>query len=278
MKYDYMERATRSQLIKDYEDFFWVLKNHLGGVIQLKFSNYFLSHSSDIFGMMMDVGLLKKFYMNGMVVFQLQYSNELSSHNVGKVTRDMLLRSALRMEQYKKAGLKTFAEIKEYGMRGNNYSANINQQVLERYDVGLNKKGILIEDLTSKETLSILYQLKSQNIFIDCVKVKGRIIKPHISIYNINIEKPKKMAGRIAFAHNQIVSIFTDYITGTEVQPTITIHEFGDMELFNNLTYQELLKSHYNDMGCYDLEMLCNKVIFNVYENKSKTPYSNILN
>jgi len=278
MKYDYMERATRSQLIKDYEDFFYVLKNQLGGVIQLKFSNYFLSHSSDIFGMMMDVGLLKRIYMSGMVVFQLQYSNELSSHNVGKVTRDMLIRSALRMEQYKKAGLKNFKEIRNYGMRGNNHSANINKQVLERYDIGLNKKGILIENLTSKETLSVLYQLKSQNIFIDFVKVKDRIIKPHISIYNINIEKPKKMAGRIAFAHNQIVSIFTDYIAGTEVQPTITIHEFGDMEMFNNLSYQELLKNHCNEMGCYDLEMLYEKVIFNVYQNKSKTQYANILN
>lgn len=273
-----MERATRSQLIKDYEDFFYVLKNHLGGVIQLKFSNYFLSHSSDIFGMMMDVGLLKRIYMSGMVVFQLQYSNELSSHNVGKVTRDMLIRSALRLEHYKKVGLKTFKEIRDYGKNGNNQSANINKQMLERYDIALNKKGILIENLTSAETLSTLYQLKSQNIFIDFVKVNNRIIKPHISIYNINIEKPKKMAGRIAFAYNQMVSVFTDYIAGTEVQPIITIHEFGDMEMFNNLTYQELLRNHYNTMGCYDMEMLCKKVIFNVYENKSKTPFSNILN
>ena len=278
MKYDYMERATRSQLIKDYEDFFWVLKNQLGGVIQLKFSNYFLSHSSDIFGMMIDVGLLKRIYMSGMVVYQLQYSKELSSHNVGKVTRDMLIRSALRLEQYKKTGLKSFKEIREYGLRGNNHSANTIKQVLERYDAGLNKKGILIENLTSKETISVIYQLKSQNIFIDFVKVKGRIIKPHISIYNINIEKPRKMADRIAFAHNQVVSIFTDYIAETEVMPTITIHEFGDMEMFNNLTYQELLKNHYNELGCYDLEMLCEKIVFNVYENKSKTQYSNILN
>jgi len=48
--------------------------------------------------------------------------------------------------------------------------------------------------------------------------------------------------------------------------------------MFNELTYNELLDKHFQDMGCYDLETLQGKVIFNVYTNKSKTPYANILN
>ena len=279
MIYDYMERATRSQMAKDYEDFFYVLKNQLGGVIQLKFANHFMSHCGDTFGLMVEVGLLKRFYMGGMVVYQLQYSNELSSHNVRKITRDMLIRSALRLEQYKTAGCKTFAEIRKYGSNGNNQSANINKELLERYDTALNNKyGILIENLTTADSVSVLYKLKAQNIFIDCVRVQGRTIKPYISIYNINIEKPSKMAGRIAYAYREITSLFTDYVAGVDVMPTITIHEFGDMTMFNELTYNELLDKHFQDMGCYDLETLQGKVIFNVYTNKSKTPYANILN
>ena len=279
MKYDYMERATRTQILKDYEDFFYVLKNHLGGVIQLKFCNHFMSHSGNILNLICEVGLLKRFYMGGMVVYQLQYSNELSSHNVRKITRDMLIRSALRLEQYKKAGCKNFTDIRNYGGNGNNLSANVNKALLERYDTVLNTKyGILIENLTSAESLSTLYKLKAQNVFIDFVKVNKNTIKPRISIYNINVEKPRKMAGRIAYAYTQIVDLFTDYVAGTEVKPIITIHEFGDMEMFNVLTYQYLLDNYFQDMGCYDLESLQEKVIFNVYENNSKTPYSNILN
>lgn len=278
MKYDFLERGARTNCIKDYEDFFYVLKKHLGGVVQQKYVSYFLNHTSEIMSLMCELGLLKRVYLSGMMVYQLQYSNELSSHNVGKITKDMLIRSALRMEHYKSLGLKTFAEIRKHGGFGNNVSANINEDILERYDYNLNKKGILIENLTNPENVSILYKLKSQNVFIDGIRVKDRVIRPQISIYNINVEKAKKMANRIAFAYSEIVGMFTDYIAGVEVKPTILIHGFGDLEMFNNLTYQDLLKNHYQEMGCYDLETLQEKVKFNTYKNKSKTPYSNILN
>ena len=278
MKYDFLERGARTNCIKDYEDFFYVLKKHLGGVVQQKYVSYFLNHTSEIMSLMCELGLLKRVYLSGMMVYQLQYSNELSSHNVGKITKDMLIRSALRMEHYKSLGLKTFAEIRKHGGYGNNVSSNINKDLLERYDYNLNKKGILIENLTNPENISILYKLKSQNVFIDGIRVKDRVIRPQISIYNINVEKPKKMSNRIAFAYSEIVGMFTDYIAGVEVKPTILIHGFGDLEMFNNLTYQDLLKNHYQEMGCYDLETLQEKVKFNTYKNKSKTPYSNILN
>ncbi|MBQ3553990.1 MAG: hypothetical protein IJA08_04855 [Clostridia bacterium] len=278
MKYDFLERGARTNCIKDYEDFFYVLKKHLGGVVQQKYVAYFLNHTSEIMSLMCELGLLKRVFLSGMLVYQLQYSNELSSHNVGKITKDMLIRSALRMEHYKSLGLKTFAEIRKHGTYGNNLSTNINKEILERYDYNLNKKGILIENLTNPENVSILYKLKSQNVFIDGIRVKDRVIRPQISIYNINVEKAKKMANRIAFAYSEIVGMFTDYIAGVEVKPTILIHGFGDLEMFNNLTYQDLLKNHYQEMGCYDLETLQEKVKFNTYKNKSKTPYSNILN
>lgn len=278
MKYDFLERGARTNCIKDYEDFFYVLKKHLGGVVQQKYVAYFLNHTSEIMSLMCELGLLKRVYLSGMMVYQLQYSNELSSHNVGKITKDMLIRSALRMEHYKSLGLKTFAEIRKHGGFGNNVSANINKDLLERYDYNLNKKGILIENLTNPENVSILYKLKSQNVFIDGIRVKDRVIRPQISIYNINVEKAKKMSNRIAYAYSEIVGMFTDYIAGVEVKPTILIHSFGDLEMFNNLVYQDLLKNHYQEMGCYDLESLQEKVKFNTYKNKSKTPYSNILN
>ena len=186
MKYDFLERGARANCIKDYEDFFYVLKKHLGGVVQQKYVGYFLNHTSEIMSMMCGLGLLKRVYLRGMMVYQLQYSNELSSRNVGKITKDMLIRSALRMEHYKSLGLKTFAEIRKHGTYGNNLSANINKEILERYDYNLNKKGILIENLTSPENVSTLYKLKSQNIFIDGIRVKDRVIRPQISIYNIN--------------------------------------------------------------------------------------------
>lgn len=278
MKYDFLERGARTNCIKDYEDFFYVLKKHLGGVVQQKYVSYFLNHTSEIMSLMCELGLLKRVYLSGMMVYQLQYSNELSSHNVGKITKDMLIRSALRMEHYKSLGLKTFAEIRKHGGYGNNVSANINRDLLERYDYNLNKKGILIENLTNPENVSILYKLKSQNVFIDGIRVKDRVIRPQISIYNINVEKSKKMSNRIAYAYSEITGMFTDYIAGVDVKPTITIHGFGDLEMFNNLVYQDLLKNHYQEMGCYDLESLQEKVKFNTYKNKSKTPYSNILN
>ena len=278
MKYDFLERGARTNCIKDYEDFFYVLKKHLGGVVQQKYVAYFLNHTSEIMSLMCELGLLKRVYLSGMMVYQLQYSNELSSHNVGKITKDMLIRSALRMEHYKSLGLKTFAEIRKHGGFGNNVSANINKDLLERYDYNLNKKGILIENLTNPENISILYKLKSQNVFIDGIRVKDRVIRPQISIYNINVEKAKKMSGRIAYAYSEIVGMFTDYIAGVEVKPTVVIHGFGDLEMFNNLVYQDLLKNHYQEMGCYELESLQEKVKFNTYKNKSKTPYSNILN
>lgn len=278
MKYDFLERGARTNCIKDYEDFFYVLKKHLGGVVQQKYVAYFLNHTSEIMSLMCELGLLKRVYLSGMMVYQLQYSNELSSHNVGKITKDMLVRSALRMEHYKSLGLKTFAEIRKHGSFGNNVSANINKDLLERYDYNLNKKGILIENLTNPENISILYKLKSQNVFIDGIRVKDRVIRPQISIYNINVEKAKKMSNRIAYAYSEIVGMFTDYIAGVEVKPTVVIHGFGDLEMFNNLVYQDLLKNHYQEMGCYDLESLQEKVKFNTYKNKSKTPYSNILN
>ena len=278
MKYDFLERGARTNCIKDYEDFFYVLKKHLGGVVQQKYVAYFLNHTSEIMSLMCELGLLKRVYLSGMMVYQLQYSNELSSHNVGKITKDMLIRSALRMEHYKSLGLKTFAEIRKHGGFGNNVSANINKDLLERYDYNLNKKGILIENLTNPENVSILYKLKSQNVFIDGIRVKGRVIRPQISIYNINVEKSKKMSNRIAYAYSEITGMFTDYIAGVEVKPTVVIHGFGDLEMFNNLVYQDLLKNHYQEMGCYDLESLQEKVKFNTYKNKSKTPYSNILN
>lgn len=228
--------------------------------------------------LMCELGLLKRVYLSGMMVYQLQYSSELSSHNVGKITKDMLIRSALRMEHYKSLGLKTFAEIRKHGGFGNNVSANINKDLLERYDYNLNKKGILIENLTNPENVSILYKLKSQNVFIDGIRVKDRVIRPQISIYNINVEKAKKMSNRIAYAYSEITGMFTDYIAGVEVKPTVVIHGFGDLEMFNNLVYQDLLKNHYQEMGCYDLESLQEKVKFNTYKNKSKTPYPNILN
>lgn len=278
MKYDFLERGARTNCIKDYEDFFYVLKKHLGGVVQQKYVAYFLNHTSEIMSLMCELGLLKRVYLSGMMVYQLQYSNELSSHNVGKITKDMLVRSALRMEHYKSLGLKTFAEIRKHGGYGNNVSSNINKDLLERYDYNLNKKGILIENLTNPENISILYKLKSQNVFIDGIRVKDRIIRPQISIYNINVEKAKKMSNRIAYAYSEIVGMFTDYIAGVDVKPTVVIHGFGDLEMFNNLVYQDLLKNHYQEMGCYDLESLQEKVKFNTYKNKSKTPYSNILN
>ena len=278
MKYDFLERGARTNCIKDYEDFFYVLKKHLGGVVQQKYVAYFLNHTSEIMSLMCELGLLKRVYLSGMMVYQLQYSNELSSHNVGKITKDMLVRSALRMEHYKSLGLKTFAEIRKHGGFGNNVSANINKDLLERYDYNLNKKGILIENLTNPENISILYKLKSQNVFIDGIRVKDRVIRPQISIYNINVEKAKKMSNRIAYAYSEITGMFTDYIAGVEVKPTVVIHGFGDLEMFNNLVYQDLLKNHYQEMGCYDLESLQEKVKFNTYKNKSKTPYSNILN
>ena len=278
MKYDFLERGARTNCIKDYEDFFYVLKKHLGGVVQQKYVAYFLNHTSEIMSLMCELGLLKRVYLSGMMVYQLQYSNELSSHNVGKITKDMLIRSALRMEHYKSLGLKTFAEIRKHGGYGNNVSANINKDLLERYDYNLNKKGILIENLTNPENVSILYKLKSQNVFIDGIRVKDRVIRPQISIYNINVEKSKKMSNRIAYAYSEITGMFTDYIAGVEVKPTVVIHGFGDLEMFNNLVYQDLLKNHYQEMGCYDLESLQEKVKFNTYKNKSKTPYSNILN
>ena len=278
MKYEFLERGARTNCINDYADFFYVLKKHLGGVVQQKYVAYFLNHTSEIMSLMCELGLLKRVFLSGMLVYQLQYSNELSSHNVGKITKDMLIRSALRMEHYKSLGLKTFAEIRKHGTYGNNLSANINKEILERYDYNLNKKGILIENLTNPENVSILYKLKSQNVFIDGIRVKDRVIRPQISIYNINVEKSKKMSNRIAFAYSEIVSMFTDYITGVEVKPTVLIHGFGDLEMFNTLTYQDLLKNHYQEMGCYDLETLQKKVKFNTYKNKSKTPYSNILN
>lgn len=278
MKYDFLERGARTNCIKDYEDFFYVLKKHLGGVVQQKYVAYFLNHTSEIMSLMCELGLLKRVYLSGMMVYQLQYSNELSSHNVGKITKDMLIRSALRMEHYKSLGLKTFAEIRKHGGYGNNVSANINKDLLERYDYNLNKKGILIENLTNPENVSILYKLKSQNVFIDGIRVKDRIIRPQISIYNINVEKSKKMSNRIAYAYSEITGMFTDYIAGVDVKPTVVIHGFGDLEMFNNLVYQDLLKNHYQEMGCYDLESLQEKVKFNTYKNKSKTPYSNILN
>lgn len=278
MKYDFLERGARTNCIKDYEDFFYVLKKHLGGVVQQKYVAYFLNHTSEIMSLMCELGLLKRVYLSGMMVYQLQYSNELSSHNVGKITKDMLIRSALRMEHYKSLGLKTFAEIRKHGGYGNNVSANINKDLLERYDYNLNKKGILIENLTNPENVSILYKLKSQNVFIDGIRVKDRVIRPQISIYNINVEKAKKMSGRIAYAYSEITSMFTDYIAGVDVKPTVVIHGFGDLEMFNNLVYQDLLKNHYQELGCYDLESLQEKVKFNTYKNKSKTPYSNILN
>lgn len=278
MKYNFLERGARTNCIKDYEDFFYVLKKHLGGVVQQKYVAYFLNHTSEIMSLMCELGLLKRVYLSGMMVYQLQYSNELSSHNVGKITKDMLIRSALRMEHYKSLGLKTFAEIRKHGGFGNNVSANINKDLLERYDYNLNKKGILIENLTNPENISILYKLKSQNVFIDGIRVKDRVIRPQISIYNINVEKAKKMSGRIAYAYSEIVGMFTDYIAGVEVKPTVVIHGFGDLEMFNNLVYQDLLKNHYQEMGCYELESLQEKVKFNTYKNKSKTPYSNILN
>lgn len=278
MKYDFLERGARTNCIKDYEDFFYVLKKYLGGVVQQKYVAHFLNHTSEIMSLMCELGLLKRVYLSGMMVYQLQYSNELSSHNVGKITKDMLVRSALRMEHYKSLGLKTFAEIRKHGSFGNNVSSNINKDLLERYDYNLNKKGILIENLTNPENVSILYKLKSQNVFIDGIRVKDRVIRPQISIYNINVEKAKKMSSRIAYAYSEITGMFTDYIAGVEVKPTILIHGFGDLEMFNNLVYQDLLKNHYQEMGCYDLESLQEKVKFNTYKNKSKTPYSNILN
>ena len=278
MKYDFLERGARTNCIKDYEDFFYVLKKHLGGVVQQKYVAYFLNHTSEIMSLMCELGLLKRVYLSGMMVYQLQYSNELSSHNVGKITKDMLVRSALRMEHYNSLGLKTFAEIRKHGGFGNNVSANINKDLLERYDYNLNKKGILIENLTNPENVSILYKLKSQNVFIDGIRVKDRVIRPQISIYNINVEKAKKMSNRIAYAYSEITGMFTDYIAGVDVKPTVVIHGFGDLEMFNNLVYQDLLKNHYQEMGCYDLESLQEKVKFNTYKNKSKTPYSNILN
>lgn len=142
MKYDFLEPGARTNCIKDYEDFFYVLKKHLGGVVQQKYVSYFLNHTSEIMSLMCELGLLKRVYLSGMMVYQLQYSNELSSHNVGKITKDMLVRSALRMEHYKSLGLKTFAEIRKHGGYGNNVSANINRDLLERYDYNLNKKGI----------------------------------------------------------------------------------------------------------------------------------------
>ena len=278
MKYDFLERGARTNCIKDYEDFFYVLKKHLGGVVQQKYVAYFLNHTSEIMSLMCELGLLKRVYLSGMMVYQLQYSNELSSHNIGKITKDMLVRSALRMEHYKSLGLKTFAEIRKHGGYGNNVSSNINKDLLERYDYNLNKKGILIENLTNPENVSILYKLKSQNVFIDGIRVKDRVIRPQISIYNINVEKAKKMSNRIAYAYSEITGMFTDYIAGVDVKPTVVIHGFGDLEMFNNLVYQDLLKNHYQEMGCYDLESLQEKVKFNTYKNKSKTPYSNILN
>ena len=278
MKYDFLERGARTNCIKDYEDFFYVLKKHLGGVVQQKYVAYFLNHTSEIMSLMCELGLLKRVYLSGMMVYQLQYSNELSSNNVGKITKDMLVRSALRMEHYNSLGLKTFAEIRKHGGYGNNVSANINKDLLERYDYNLNKKGILIENLTNPENVSILYKLKSQNVFIDGIRVKDRVIRPQISIYNINVEKAKKMSNRIAYAYSEITGMFTDYIAGVEVKPTVVIHGFGDLEMFNNLVYQDLLKNHYQEMGCYELESLQEKVKFNTYKNKSKTPYSNILN
>ncbi len=278
MKYDFLERGARTNCIKDYEDFFYVLKKHLGGVVQQKYVSYFLNHTSEIMSLMCELGLLKRVYLSGMMVYQLQYSNELSSHNVGKITKDMLVRSALRMEHYNSLGLKTFAEIRKHGGFGNNVSANINKDLLERYDYNLNKKGILIENLTNPENVSILYKLKSQNVFIDGIRVKDRVIRPQISIYNINVEKAKKMSNRIAYAYSEIVGMFTDYIAGVDVKPTVVIHGFGDLEMFNNLVYQDLLKNHYQEIGCYDLESLQEKFKFNTYKNKSKTPYSNILN
>jgi len=278
MKYDFLSRSARTNCINEYGDFFYVLKKHLGGVVQQKYVAYFLNHSSEILSFMCEIGLLKRFYVSGLLVYQLQYSKELSSYNVGKVTKDMLIRSALKMEHYRFLGLTTFAAIKKYGSKGNNLSANINRELLERYDVNLNKKGILIENLTSEENISILYKLKSQNVFIDGVRVNNRTISPIISIYNINVANPKKMSSRIAYAFSEIVGMFTDYIAGVDVEPSIYIHEFGDMEMFNHLVYQDLINNHYQEIGCYDIESLQEKVKFNLYQNKSKTPYSNILN
>lgn len=278
MKYDFMSRSARKNCIEEYNDFFVVLKMHLGGVVQLKYVNNFMSHASEVLSFMCEIGLLKRVFISGMAVYQLQYSQELSSRNVGKITRDMLIRSALRMEQYRTMGFTKFSEIRNFGRFGNNLSANVNEELLKRYDINLNKKGILIENLTSAESVSILYKLKSQNVFIDCIRVNGRTIRPFISIYNINTDKPKKMANRISYAYTEISSLFTDYIADVSVIPTITVHEFGDMKMFNALVYQDILDNHYQEFGIYDLELLQEKVIFNVYENKSKTPYSNILN
>ncbi len=278
MKYNFLSRSARSSCIKEYSDFFDVLKNLLGGVVQPKYASHFMSHASEVLGFMCEIGLLKRVYVGGLLIYQLQYSDELSSRNVRKITREMIIRSALRMKHYKSLGMTGFDEIKKYGQRGNNRSENINKELLLRYDTALNKRGILIENLTSPDSVSLLYKLKAQNVYIDFVKVNDRTIKPQISIYNINIDKPNKMSGRIAFAYSEITSLFTDYIADVKVEPTIYIHEFGDMEMFNSLVCTDLLKNHFQEMGCYDIESLQEKVIFKVYENRSKTPYSNILN
>ena len=202
-------------------------------------------------------------------------SNEISSSTTGAEKSYSTAGSTVPILT---SSVKTFSEIRKHGSYGNNVSANINKDLLDRYDYNLNKKGILIENLTNPENVSILYKLKSQNVFIDGIRVKDRVIRPQISIYNINVEKAKKMSNRIAYAYSEIVGMFTDYIAGVDVKPTVVIHGFGDLEMFNNLVYQDLLKNHYQEMGCYDLETLQEKVKFNTYKNKSKTPYSNILN
>ena len=69
------------------------------------------------------------------------------------------------------------------------------------------------------------------------------------------------MSNRIAYAYSEITGMFTDYIAGVDVKPTITIHGFGDLEMFNNLVYQDLLKNHYQENT---LELLQKRIYQNL--------------
>ena len=81
MKYDFLERGARTNCIKDYEDFFYVLKKHLGGVVQQKYVAYFLNHTSEIMSLMCELGLLKRVFLSGMLVY---FRRDTKARNIRK--------------------------------------------------------------------------------------------------------------------------------------------------------------------------------------------------
>ena len=278
MDFDFLKKDAKKMCIQKYEDFLFVLKNQLCGVVQPKFIRNNFNRTSEALSFMVEVGVLNRVHFGGMTVYQLNYSKDLEIFNVRKITKDMVVRSAIRMEHFRSIGLNSFADIRAYASHGNNLSVNNNSDVLRRLDEEFKRREIFMTDFTCDENLKILYRLKANDIYIERIKIKDRTVKPQLVMYNMGISKGAKLASKIIMAYEGITDIFTDYQAGTKVEPTICVRAFGNQEMVNMVACDELLK--HPELGFYDMDRLSEKIKFISHElpNVSKYPYSNILN